>query len=173
MKDSDEDDARYRKAISNKQIKRSMLDVTKMSGSSDVPAVPKAVVAEWTQSMSLALQSVEALWKAYQSENWEYFDALIKRIEPDPRIIRLLLEKAHLERSPETSSKLGVASADRYAPIKAAIRKDWASEQAQGTKKSKAQFVRDWVHKQAWSSSELQMTEKALCESLPKGKPEK
>lgn len=171
MKDSDE--ARHKKAISIKQARRSMMDVTKMSGSSDVSAVSKADVAEWTQSMSQAQQSAEALWEAYLSEDWECFDAVVMRIEPDPRVIRLLLDKAHLEPSPETSSKLGVASADRYAPIKAAIRKDWVSAQAQGTKKSKAQFVRDWVHKQAWSSSELQMTEKALYECLPKDKPKK
>lgn len=171
MKDSDE--ARYRKAISNKQIKRSLMDVTKMSASSDAATMPNADVVEWTQFMSLARQSAEALWNAYLSEDWECFDALVKRIEPDPRMIRLLLDRAYLERSPETSSRLGVASADRYAPIKAAIRQDWASAQAQGTKKSKAQFVRDWVHKQAWSSSDLQMTEKALYECLPKDKPKK
>lgn len=164
-------ETKHAKSISAKQIKRTLLKPKGMEGSPGPPA-PDAVL-KWTETMSSARDSAEILWKSYLTEDPENFDAAVKRLEPGSAEIRLLLDIAYQARSPATPSDLGNASARRFEPVKAAIRNDWATEQSQGSKKSKRQFVKDWRHKQVWSSTGLMMTEKALYECLPKGKAEK
>lgn len=169
MKD---DEALHKKATSIKQAKRTMLDVTKLSMPSE-SAKSRAEVVEWSASMFRARESAEILWKAFLTEDKESFDSTFTRLAPGPREIRLLLDIAHHEPSPDTASRLGTASASRYEPIKAAIRADWRSVQEKGSKKSKSQFVRDWINQQAWGPDSLKMTQKALYECLPKKGSEK
>ncbi len=164
---SDIEDAKYAKSVSAKQIKKSLL---KARGKAP-PALPGEDLPgrEWTQAMAVARDLAQKLWKAYITQDLEVFDEAVKQVGSNTLAIRLALEIAHQEFSPSTPSRLGSASAIRYAPIRASLLAAWSAAQAKGLKKSKNQFAKDWANQQQWTDGSIRPTLKTLIEWLPKG----
>lgn len=161
-----DEDVRHKKGVGAKLARRA-IRATKMHVSKETPE-PTEEILEWSASMARARGAAETLWEAYLTEDPVSFVEVFARIQPGPSEIRLLVNIAHHQPSPDAASLLGAASASRYEPTKEKIRAAWQNALEQGTKKSKRQFVRDWIHQQNWGEGSAAMKEKALYECLPK-----
>lgn len=162
------------KKRSTTQIKRATKAFAKKMSRPNLPVEPEAAALEWVEAMSRARISAKILWDAYLSEDPESFHDTVERLKPGTSEIRLLLDIAYHEPSPDTASKLGVASAARYEPTIKAIREDWAAAQKQGAKKmTKEKFVGMWIDKRDWKPPLIKMSEEKLYDCLPKKKRKK